>query len=789
MAIPLSPKALFLLSCILLTLATGHKDPVFSKIVTPLGNHDHQGHDCMHDQLEQMKRDANYVEPVLDIPLDIKFPDGSEKRVYQANDPNRPEHRPLRVHIEDYYLENDPEHTCYSEGQTVDAIQNGVMASYTCRSEDVLTQSKRDYLYQTLMGKAVDILYEMLYVVRSSGNMRLNINSCGVPPLAVTVPSSYTSTGIDADFVLFITSRPILGSGALAFASSCASNGLGRPIAGHANFNTSSLFDVEGDIPRQLGIAVHEISHALGFSSSRFNSFIEWLPDGSFQKKSSELRLVTDAETGIPGYTYTEIRSPEVVKAVREHFGCDDLTGAPLEDGGASGTAGSHWEKRIFMSEYMTGTESPWPVYSILTLSLFYDSGWYDVDWDKAESLEWGYHMGCEFVRGDCADWDEEIKCDSVDLSSGITNECSFDLRGHGQCNLRQYSEEISPDYFQHWPDDPTKGGHSIISDYCGYVVPSVQCSIGTESVYTLTDIVDSTGILENGEFFGVESRCMKSTLNKVSGGINFDNFGLSPPAIQAPRCYPMRCTSKTSIKVQVDEIWYDCITATEADTKVVRAFDYGGEVTCPSSSKIEKMCSRYVDEGEIWPRIKSVRPIKGPPGTRITIYGSGFSATDEMEVWVEGQCTDVVILNDTHLEADIPGGEFFVGIADLAFFQSRKNVWVRDGEGRTGTRADGFIVRVAFDAEYFKFLFQWMGDNPLWALLGWAVAIIPPALLIYCCCRGVQEPKKPSKERNHHHQQNTDQYYDDNYDVDDYYDDFYFEEDMARAARSRSRK
>ena len=43
---------------------------------------------------------------------------------------------------------------------------------------------------------------------------------------------------------------------------------------------------------------------------------------------------------------------------VKEQYGCDNWpnAGAELEDFGDTGTAGSHWEKRTFMNEYMTGT-------------------------------------------------------------------------------------------------------------------------------------------------------------------------------------------------------------------------------------------------------------------------------------------------------------------------------------------------------------------------------------------------------------------------------------------------
>jgi hypothetical protein len=43
---------------------------------------------------------------------------------------------------------------------------------------------------------------------------------------------------------------------------------------------------------------------------------------------------------------------------MKEQFGCDNWpnAGAELEDYGSSGTAGSHWEKRTLMNEFMTGT-------------------------------------------------------------------------------------------------------------------------------------------------------------------------------------------------------------------------------------------------------------------------------------------------------------------------------------------------------------------------------------------------------------------------------------------------
>ena len=72
------------------------------------------------------------------------------------------------------------------------------------------------------------------------------------------------------DFLLLVTARPIPpppGSNGrtLATATTCQTDTLGRPIVGWANFNPSSLSPGnEQDEALQLGVAIHEISHALG---------------------------------------------------------------------------------------------------------------------------------------------------------------------------------------------------------------------------------------------------------------------------------------------------------------------------------------------------------------------------------------------------------------------------------------------------------------------------------------------------------------------------------------------
>jgi hypothetical protein len=69
-----------------------------------------------------------------------------------------------------------------------------------------------------------------------------------------------------------------------------------------------------------------------------------------------------------------------------------------LEDGGGSGTALSHWKKRVFLNEFMTGTSSDNPVKSPFTLALLQDTGHYLINWANAEDLQWGKGLGCQWV-------------------------------------------------------------------------------------------------------------------------------------------------------------------------------------------------------------------------------------------------------------------------------------------------------------------------------------------------------------------------------------------------------
>lgn len=86
---------------------------------------------------------------------------------------------------------------------------------------------------------------------------------------------------------------------------------------------------------------------------------------------------IDDSSTGV----VRRVVSPAVRREVRAHFACPDLEGADLEDDGGRGSAGSHWEARLFQGELMNAIAAS-EAYSErqqltnLTLALLEDSGW-----------------------------------------------------------------------------------------------------------------------------------------------------------------------------------------------------------------------------------------------------------------------------------------------------------------------------------------------------------------------------------------------------------------------------
>ena len=111
----------------------------------------------------------------------------------------------------------------------------------------------------------------------------------------------------------------------------------GRPVAGHINFDPKSI-STTNLLSSQLRIAIHEITHILGFSASKFNDFRD--PNDDYSLLSNVL-IHESIHLGMATRNVTKIATPEVIRIAREHYNCSSIDGVEIEDGGGLGTIGT----------------------------------------------------------------------------------------------------------------------------------------------------------------------------------------------------------------------------------------------------------------------------------------------------------------------------------------------------------------------------------------------------------------------------------------------------------------
>eukprot|EP01111_Echinosteliopsis_oligospora_P002827 TRINITY_DN1442_c0_g1_i9.p1 TRINITY_DN1442_c0_g1~~TRINITY_DN1442_c0_g1_i9.p1 ORF type:complete len:311 (-),score=92.27 TRINITY_DN1442_c0_g1_i9:665-1597(-) len=278
----------------------------------------------------------------------------------------------------------------------------------------------------------------------------------------------------------------------------------------------------------------------------------------------------------------------------------------------------------------MTGESTMNPVFSGLTLALFQDSGWYNVNYSAADPLIWGRNLGCDFVQKSCGNWPTTngYHCSTV----LPTAQCSFDYQARSVCNIKTYSDTDSsapPSMFQYF-SDPDQGGNDVLADYCTYNTP-----YSNGWCYDTSNSASSDA--KYGQVYSSSSRCALS--NVVAG----DKAGKTTQGV----CFPTSCVSSQQLKLKIGTLWYDCA---EGATIQGRS-GYSGSVSCPST---QILCSGQ--ETIQWPVITDVSPSRGKFGDTITITGAFFTQT--MAVTVGALCKNVRVISSNTITAVIPSSD-----------------------------------------------------------------------------------------------------------------------------------
>lgn len=320
----------------------------------------------------------------------------------------------------------------------------------------------------------------------------------------------------DKDFILYVSSLQTVHcekTKAVAYASYCQQeHSLDRPIAGFANICPNGLQDGSRHYQSLLATMKHEIFHALGFSAGLYAFYRDTsgqpltlrdkfgLPQYNnntnlYEWSNRVVKTVErqDWETkhGLTNHKVQMIVTPRVKREVRRHFRCPTLRGAEIENQGAEGTRWTHWEKRLFENEAMTGTYTQNPVFSRITLALMEDTGWYKVNYSMSEDLDWGKKLGCTFAKHSCRSWMKKrinknespspfcFKTKQTPLHTG----CTHSDDAIALCNLQKYPKSlpIEYQYFNHLTtndssetvriirDTEAFGGSVALADYCPF--------------------------------------------------------------------------------------------------------------------------------------------------------------------------------------------------------------------------------------------------------------------------------------------------------------------------------
>ncbi|KAK3094192.1 hypothetical protein FSP39_025247, partial [Pinctada imbricata] len=209
----------------------------------------------------------------------------------------------------------------------------------------------------------------------------------------------------DTDYILYVQAlstrscQTYKGRNVLAYAVYCHQNKDGRPLSGYVNVCPRQLQSHLYSKEHLQMILMHELIHAVGFSSSLFPQFLKC--KGSMGDCDSYGESLFKDVQGV-----TRIVTPSIVQHAQKHFNCTDESkyGGPLEM--KNGRVTSHWHSLLMYGSIMAPTfdKAYLTILDPLTLGLLEDTGWYRVNFRFAEPYFWGKGQGskCMITNSMC---------------------------------------------------------------------------------------------------------------------------------------------------------------------------------------------------------------------------------------------------------------------------------------------------------------------------------------------------------------------------------------------------
>jgi leishmanolysin len=262
------------------------------------------------------------------------------------------------------------------------------------------------------------------------------------------------------------------------------------------------------------------------------------------------------------------VSSTNVVLKARQHFNCPTMIGVPLENQGGESSAGSHWEARHMLGDYMISTDYIDIVLSDITIAMFEDSGFYEVEYYSGGLFKYGKNKGCDFINKKCIAQSGPLFEDEFCVTPNEPM-CSSSRTFKGLCRIYEYSSSI-PSEYQYF-SNPKYGGF-MPANYC----PVADSELSKTDYYPTSCKIGSSELSSDyGEIIGDNSFCFISSLLPINS-----NNDVSSQAI----CYRVECDNNNKqIIVNIGSSSITCQTS-------------GGTVTNPSGFKGSLKCPKYID-------------------------------------------------------------------------------------------------------------------------------------------------------------------------------------------------
>uniref|UniRef100_A0A7I4YQG3 Leishmanolysin-like peptidase n=1 Tax=Haemonchus contortus TaxID=6289 RepID=A0A7I4YQG3_HAECO len=411
----------------------------------------------------------------------------------------------------------------------------------------------------------------------------------------------------DADFVLIVSVlERDCASNMLAYAYHCALDPYtNRPIAGNVNFCPAALKSMK---PTEFLYGTrtikHELTHAFVFSKILYRYFpgAGWpLWDGKEHLIPNVAERFTrvDWETskGPMKHDVYMITTPKVREEARRHFNCSTLEGAEVENQGFPGTIFSHWEKRVFEDEMMSGSYTQVAAMSRVTLALFEDSGWYKVNYDKAEDIMWGRNLGCTFATKSCLTWMKSNPTNPYPFCRIYRDSrCSPTRLQRATCSLVPLGERggaLPPEFdyntgniYQDKKGQPILGHGTLDADYCPYYASrnTLLTEGGFDSSCAFPGNMDYNNY--SLEIFSPTARCFE-----LHGGIKVENeVSTYTTTKHTVGCYESICKNNLLMIKTQNSKFYPCYHEGQLIHVEKRLHNIGTvrlQIVCPSCSEL----------------------------------------------------------------------------------------------------------------------------------------------------------------------------------------------------------